>query len=34
MLQGVRKRAVEAAVILGDPPKVTFAAPKETRAKR
>jgi hypothetical protein len=34
MLRGVRKRAVEAAVILGDPPKVTFAAPKETRAKR
>jgi hypothetical protein len=34
MLQGVRKRAVEAAVILGDPPKVTFAAPKETQAKR
>jgi hypothetical protein len=34
MLQGVRKRAVEAAVILGDPPEVTFAAPKETQAKR
>ncbi|MGA3264988.1 MAG: AsmA family protein [Terracidiphilus sp.] len=32
--QGVRKRAVEAAVTLGDPPKVTFAAPIETHPKK
>ncbi|HEY1160692.1 MAG TPA: AsmA family protein [Terracidiphilus sp.] len=32
--QGSRKRAVEAELTLGDPPKVTFAARKETRAKR
>ena len=32
--QGSRKRAVEAAVTFGDPPAVTFAAPKETLAKR
>jgi uncharacterized protein involved in outer membrane biogenesis len=32
--QGVRKRAVEATVTFGDPPKVAFTAPKETQAKR
>ena len=32
--QGGRKRAVEAAVTLGDPPKTVFAAHKETPAKR
>jgi hypothetical protein len=31
--QGSRKQAVEAAVTFGDPPVVTFAAPKETVAK-
>jgi hypothetical protein len=32
--QGSRKRAIEAAITFGDPPVVTFAAPKETVAKR
>jgi uncharacterized protein involved in outer membrane biogenesis len=32
--QGSRKHAVEAAVTLGDPPKVTYTVPKETLAKR
>jgi cephalosporin-C deacetylase-like acetyl esterase len=32
--QGSRKRAVEATLTLGDPPKVTFAAPGETQAKK
>ncbi len=32
--QGVRKRAVEAAVTLGDPPVVTFTTPKETVARK
>jgi hypothetical protein len=32
--QGNRKHAVDAALTLGDPPKVSFAAPKETQAKR
>jgi hypothetical protein len=31
--RGFRKQAVEATVTLGYPPKVTFAAPKETPAK-
>lgn len=31
--QGARKRAVEAAVILGNPPKVTFSAPRQTQGK-
>src|SRR5271157_12046 len=31
--RGFHKQAVEATVSLGDPPKVTFAAPKETPAK-
>ena len=34
VLQGFRKQAVEAALTLGDPPKVAFAAPKEAQAKR
>ena len=29
-----RSRAVDAAVTLGDPPKVSFSQPRETRAKR
>jgi hypothetical protein len=32
--QGARKRAVEGALTFGDPPKVSFAAPKETQARR
>jgi hypothetical protein len=32
--QGSRKRAVEAAVTLADPPVITFPAPKETVAKK
>jgi hypothetical protein len=32
--RGARKGAVEAMLTLGDPPKVAFAAPKETQAKR
>ena len=34
VLQGGRKRAVEAAVTLGNPPKAVFAAHKETQEKR
>ena len=34
VLQGGRKRAVEAAVTLDNPPKAVFAAHKETQAKR
>jgi hypothetical protein len=33
-VQGTRKRMVEAAVTLGDPAKVTLAAPRQTPAKR
>jgi hypothetical protein len=32
--QGARKRAVEAAVTLADPPVVTFTAPNTTVAKK
>jgi hypothetical protein len=32
--QGFRKRAVEATLTFGDPPKVVFSAPKETQAER
>lgn len=32
--QGSRKHAVEATLTLGEPPKVIFAVPKETQAKR
>jgi hypothetical protein len=32
--QGPRKRAVEGTLTFGDPPKVSFAAPKETQARR
>jgi hypothetical protein len=32
--QGARKHAVDATLSLGTPPKVSFAAPKETQAKR
>jgi hypothetical protein len=32
--QGSRKVAVDGALTLGDPPKVSFAGPKETQAKR
>jgi hypothetical protein len=32
--QGSRKRAIDAALTFGDPPKVSFAAPKEAQAKR
>jgi hypothetical protein len=32
--QGARKRAVEGALTFGDPPKVSFAAPQETQARR
>ncbi len=32
--QGLRKHAVEATLTFGDPPKVSFAAPKETQARR
>jgi hypothetical protein len=32
--QGARKRKVEGALTFGDPPKVSFAAPKETQARR
>jgi uncharacterized protein involved in outer membrane biogenesis len=32
--QGSHKKAVEAALTLGNPPKVTFTGPKETQAKR
>jgi hypothetical protein len=32
--QGGRRRAVDAAVNFGVPPKVTFAAPSETVAKK
>jgi len=32
--RGSHKQAVDATVTLGDPPKVTFAAPKETQAKK
>ena len=32
--QGSRKRAVAAALTLGDPPKVSFTAQRETQAKR
>jgi hypothetical protein len=32
--QGNRKHAVDATLTLGDPPKVSFAAPKQTQAKR
>jgi hypothetical protein len=34
VLQGEHKRAVEASVTLGNPPKAVFAAHKETQAKR
>jgi hypothetical protein len=34
VLQGGRKRAVEAAITLGNPPKTVFAAHKETQTKR
>jgi hypothetical protein len=34
VMQGGRKRAVEAAVTLGNPPKAVFDAPKQTTAKR
>jgi hypothetical protein len=34
IVQGVRKRAVEAVVTLGDPPTVTFGAPAKTQAER
>ena len=32
--QGARKRAVEGTLTFGDPPKVSFAAPKETQVRR
>jgi hypothetical protein len=32
--QGSRKRSIEGVLTFGDPPKVTFAAPKETQARR
>jgi hypothetical protein len=32
--QGARKRKVEGALTFGDPPKVSFATPKETQARR
>jgi hypothetical protein len=32
--RGFHKQAVEAKLTLGNPPKVTFAAPKETQAKK
>jgi len=32
--QGTRKHSVDAAITLGNPPKVSFTAPKETQAKR
>ncbi len=32
--RGFHKRAVEGTLTLGDPPKVSFAAPKETQARR
>jgi AsmA family len=32
--QGARKQALEGALSFGEPPKVSFAGPKETRAKR
>jgi hypothetical protein len=32
--QGVRKRTLGAVLTLGDPPQVSFSAPKETQAKR
>ena len=32
--EGARKRAVEAALTLGDPPKISFAPPREAQAKR
>ncbi|MGO9336487.1 MAG: AsmA family protein [Terracidiphilus sp.] len=32
--QGARKHAVDGELTLGDPPRVSFAAPKETQAKR
>jgi hypothetical protein len=32
--QGSRKRAVDAALTFGDPPKVNFLAPKQTQASR
>ena len=32
--QGFRKRAVEGALTFGDPPKVSFAVPKVTQARR
>ncbi len=34
IISGVRKRSVEAAITFGDPPTVTFPAPKETRAEK
>jgi hypothetical protein len=34
VMQGSRKRTVEAAVTLGEPPKVSFAAPKQAPAKK
>jgi len=32
--QGIRKHAVDGALTLGEPPRVSFAAPKDTQAKR
>jgi hypothetical protein len=32
--QGSRKRAVEGALTLGEPPKMSFVLPQETQAKR
>ena len=32
--EGARKRAVEAALTLGDPPRISFARPREAQAKR
>lgn len=34
VVQGARKRAVEAVLIPGNPPRITFAEPRETRAKK
>jgi hypothetical protein len=34
VISGSSKRSVEAAITFGDPPKVSFPAPKETRAEK
>jgi len=34
VISGMRKRSAEATITFGDPPTVTFSAPKETRAEK